>query len=442
MTLVTKEIEILAPAGNIEAMVAAVENGANAIYLGGKLLNARKHASNFERDEMLGAIHYAHFHGVKIYVTLNILVDDSVMEQAIEYVRFLYESDVDGIIVQDMGIARLISKIFPDLEIHGSTQMTINNLYGAKYLENLGFTRVILARETPIQEIRNIRENTNIELEAFVHGALCMGYSGQCLMSSFIGGRSGNRGTCAQPCRMQYNIVDGNGNLVEKLDKLHYLSPKDLNTVENLDTLLDAGISSLKIEGRMKRKEYVASVVKTYRKALDSGKDSITDQEKEDLSQVFTRGFTKGLGLGDFGRSYMSIDRPDNRGLLIGSIVDADRNNFYVKLRTNIDKGDGIEFQLSNGDYKGLLFPQDTKSDSVISLIKRGNVDIGSKVYRTSIVELNKRINQDRSYAKKPIDMELIIKQGSKPQIKVSYNNFSVEVSLDEEIQNSILGIL
>lgn len=434
----TREIELLAPAGSTEALVSAVENGADAIYLGGKLLNARKYASNFEEKELIEAIRYAHLHGVKIYVTVNILVGDSEIDEAMDYIRFLYESDVDAVIVQDLGLASLIHRLFPKLEIHGSTQMTINNLYGAKYLEKLGFTRVILARETPVEEIRHIKENSKIELESFVHGALCMAYSGQCLMSSFIGGRSGNRGTCAQPCRMEYHISDEEGVALEKIDKLHYLSPKDLNTIDYIEELIDAGISSLKIEGRMKRKEYVATVVKTYRKALDKGNSSITREDREDLTQIFNRGFTKGLGFSDFGRSFMSVDRPDNRGVLAGNIVDVDRKNIYIKLITDIDKGDGIEFQLSNGSYKGLLAPKDAKAGDLISIFKRGHVDIDSKVYRTSSLKLMEKINEKESQAHaEPITMDVVIKQDEKPKLTVYYENYKVEVELDKIVEKS-----
>lgn len=434
----TKEIELLAPAGSTQSMMAAIENGANAIYLGGKLLNARKYASNFEADELVEAIRYAHLHGVKVYVTINILVSDHEVEEAMDYVRFLYASDVDAVIVQDVGIANLISKLFPKLAVHGSTQMTINNLYGARYLEKMGFSRVILARETPMEEIRNIKKNTGIELEAFVHGALCMAYSGQCLMSSFIGGRSGNRGTCAQPCRMKYSIVDENGEPKEQLDQLHYLSPKDLNTLDDLDEFMDAGITSLKIEGRMKRKEYVATVVKTYRKALDCGKSSITNEEREDLTQMFNRGFTKGVGLGDFGRNFMSVDRPDNRGVLAGNIVDVDKKNVYIKLVVDITKGDGIEFQLRNGTYAGLQSPKDAKSGSVIALFKRGNVDMDAKVYRTSSVKLMDKINKkDSIEIKEPLDMVVEIKQDAYPKLRVQYKNHETEVVLDKRVEES-----
>ena len=202
------EVELLAPVGSWEALVAAVQNGADAVYLGGKLFNARHYASNFSDEELKEAVSYAHLRGVLVFVTVNILIDDSEMEDALDYAKYLYDIGVDAIIVQDVGYASLVRKVIPNLEIHGSTQMTINNLEGAKLLQEMGFARAVLAREVPAKEIKNISDNCSLELEVFVHGALCYSYSGQCLMSSLIGGRSGNRGTCAQPCRMQYSIVD------------------------------------------------------------------------------------------------------------------------------------------------------------------------------------------------------------------------------------------
>ena len=304
----------------MEALKAAVKNGANAVYLGGKLFNARHYASNFTFEELEEAISYAHFYGVRVYITVNILIDNSEMEEAVEYIRYLYNKDVDGVIVQDIGLAKLIRDNFPDMEIHGSTQMTIYNLEGARLLEEMGFTRVVLARETPISEIARIKRESKIELEVFVHGALCMSYSGQCLLSSVIGGRSGNRGTCAQPCRLEYKALDKRGNILNKLEDKYLLSPRDLNTIYNIEDLIEIPVDSLKIEGRMKRPEYVANIVKTYREAIDQGSKEIDKLRSQEVRQLFNRGFTRGLGLGDFGRDYMSLDRPDNRGLEIGEI--------------------------------------------------------------------------------------------------------------------------
>ena len=265
------EIELLAPVGSMDALKAAVQNGANAVYLGGKNFNARQYASNFDNDEIMEAIRYAHLRNVKVYITLNILLDEGELSHAIDYVRYLRKIGVDAIIVQDIGFASLIREIFPDMEVHASTQMTINNIYGIEHLKKMGFKRVVLAREVSIEEIKSISNKTNMELEVFIHGALCFSYSGQCLMSSFIGGRSGNRGRCAQPCRMPYTPIDENGQLLLDWDKLHLLSTRDLNTIEEINELLVAGVKSFKVEGRMKRPEYVATVISAYRKAIDFG---------------------------------------------------------------------------------------------------------------------------------------------------------------------------
>ena len=302
-----KGIELLAPVGTMESLHAAVQNGADAVYLGGKIFSARQYAANFNTDELAEAVKYAHLRGSKVYVTVNILLENKELEEAVDYIKYLYEIDVDGLIVQDLGLAYLIKCLFPDFELHGSTQMTINNLEGVLFLENMGFKRVVLARELSIDEIKHIKDCSTIELEGFIHGALCVCYSGQCLMSSIIGGRSGNRGTCAQPCRMPYSIVSLNdGELANsKLEKKHLLSTKDLCTIENMEQVVDSGLETLKIEGRMKRPEYVALVVSKYRNALDRGSSAISEEDKEELLQIFNRGFTKGYLFGDFGKGFI-----------------------------------------------------------------------------------------------------------------------------------------
>ena len=434
-----KNIELLAPVGSQEALIAAVQNGANAVYLGGKLFNARHYASNFDYDELREAVSYAHLRNVAVYVTVNTLVDDSEINDIIDYIKFLYEIDVDAILVQDFGFANLIRDIFPLMDIHASTQMTINNLPGAEYLNEIGFTRVVLARETPIDEIKHISKNTSIELESFVHGALCVSYSGQCLMSSIIGGRSGNRGTCAQPCRMPYSIVDKNGNILEDFDKIHVLSTKDLNTLENVEELIDSGIVSLKIEGRMKRPEYVATVVKNYRKAIDSSSSSLTEDDRRDVEQIFNRGFTKGLTLGDFGKTFISSDRPDNRGILLGKVIRVDKYKVYVLLEHDIEQGDGIEFLLKSGEYKGLKVNTNAKKGTTFILDKPGYIEKDTNVYKTSSNKLLLRakesyVDKDLKY---PIDIEVELKIGSYPKLILKYNEFYVEVSSDKVVESS-----
>lgn len=430
--MINTKAELLAPVGSMEALFAAVQNGANAVYLGGKLFNARQFASNFDYEELKFAVNYAHLRNVKVYITVNILIDDKEMKETLDYIKFLYEIDVDGIIVQDLGLAYLIKNIFPDLHLHGSTQMTINNLPGAIFLKKFGFNRVVLARETPLEEIKHINDNTDIELEGFVHGALCMSYSGQCLMSSIIGGRSGNRGKCAQPCRMGYSIVDyGKDNtLFSKWDKKHLLSPRDLNTIEDIERIIDSGIMSLKIEGRMKRPEYVATVVKNYRKVLDLGYKTLADMDKKDVEQIFNRGFTKGLMLGDFGRDFMSYNRPDNRGILIGKVVKIDSNYIYIKLYHNVDEGDGIELETVEGNYIGNVLNFSAQKNEIIRNDKIANVSIGSKVYRTSsnkLLEEARKSYRDNNI-RYPINMDITISVGKPAELNVEYNGQTFKI--------------
>lgn len=433
------KIELLAPVGSMEALYAAVQNGANAVYLGGKLFNARQYASNFDFEELKEAVEYAHLRNVKVYVTTNILIDNKEMEEVIDYVKFLYEIDVDGIIVQDLGLAKLVKELIPDIEVHGSTQMTINNLEGAEFLHDMGFTRVVLARETPINEIRYIHENTPIELEAFIHGALCVSYSGQCLMSSMIGGRSGNRGKCAQPCRMPSSIVDKEGNLVKDWDKKYVLSTRDLNTLDSIEDIVKSGIISLKIEGRMKRPEYVSTVVRAYKKALDEGAKNITLEDKDDVEQIFNRGFTKGLMFGDFGREFISLDRPDNRGVLVGKVTRVDKYKVYITLEKNITAGDGLEFESAKGEHIGIKAPFDGKKGTTMNLEKPGYILKDSLVYKTSSLELLNRAKasyQDENI-KNPIDMEINIEIGKKPKLMVMYKENMIIEEGDSLVEKS-----
>ena len=434
---VKNKIELLAPVGSMESLHAAIENGADAVYLGGRLFNARAGATNFDNEELKEAVKIAHLKGVRVYVTANILVDQGEMKDILDYIKYLYEIDVDAIIVQDLGLLRLVRKLFPLLEVHASTQMTINNEYGVKLLENEGVSRVVLARETSIDEIKRIKVNTNIDLEGFIHGALCVSYSGQCLMSSLIGGRSGNRGTCAQPCRMAYSIVDHNGKLVKDWDKKYVLSPKDLNTIHNIPEIIQAGISSLKIEGRLKKPEYVATVVKSYRKALDDGINSITNEDIRDIAQMFNRGFTKGLGLGDFGKNFISYERPGNQGIVLGQVVRADKYKVYVDLKEDVKEGDIIEFELVNGDSKGIKMPFDAKAGTNVSIEKPGYILVNTIVYKktdTSLIEKAKASYTEETI-EYPIDMEIDIHIGQSPRLILMYKNHVIISSVEDIVE-------
>lgn len=332
--------ELLAPVGSKEALIAAIENGADAVYFGGTLFSARQFAFNFTNEGLEWAIDYAHMRGVRAYVTVNTLIKDCELEIACEYLQFICNAGADAVIVQDIGILRLIREQLPALAVHASTQMTIHNAHGAKFLEKMGVKRIVLAREMSLVEIRSVKSQTTVEIETFIHGALCFCYSGQCLLSSMIGGRSGNRGYCAQPCRKKYRINKEEGYL---------LSPKDLNISEHIDALIEAGIDSFKIEGRMKRPEYVAGVVRVYRMLLDryliSPSDfSVTKEEKHTLLQLFNREFTTGYFLGDPGAALMSRKYPYNRGTELGKTIDYDTSTKLVEiqLKASLRIGDGI----------------------------------------------------------------------------------------------------
>lgn len=350
--------ELLAPVGSREALVAAVEGGADAVYLAGKFFGARALAPNFTDEELAEAVRFVHLRGVLVYVTVNTLIDDSEIAALISYLRYLYQIGVDAIIVQDVGVASIARQVVPDMPVHASTQMTIHNLAGVDFLTKLGIKRVVLARELSLADIRQICSNTQTEIETFIHGALCISYSGQCLMSSMIGGRSGNRGRCAQPCRLPYTLVDKNGNdvLKDKEAGEYLLSPKDFNTLGLLPELIEAGVTSFKIEGRMKRAEYVAVVVDTYRRAIDAyiaDKDnfSVSEQEQKDLAQIFNRDFTSAYLKGKPGRMMMSDRRPNNRGVRIGRVVNynGQRKTAAIKLDEPLNRGDIIEFWVKVG---------------------------------------------------------------------------------------------
>lgn len=351
-------IELLAPVGNRDALVAAVESGADAVYLAGQNFGARAYAANFDNEALKEAIDFAHKRGVSVDVTVNTLVDDGEFEDLAAYLCFLYNVGADAIIVQDLGVARLAREIVPALPLHASTQMTIHNLAGVRLLEALGFARVVLARETSLEDIRLICAHAKAEIEVFVHGALCISYSGQCLMSGMIGGRSGNRGRCAQPCRLPYTLVDAGGtDMLGGADAGEYLlSPKDMNALELLPELIDAGVTSFKIEGRMKKAEYVAVVTDTYRKRIDaylasSAPSAAAQQEQKNLAQIFNRDFTTAYLKTRPGRKMMSDRRPNNRGMLVGRVLayDARTKRVKIKLSEALATGDIIEFWVKVG---------------------------------------------------------------------------------------------
>lgn len=317
-----KRAELLAPAGSFASLKAAVAAGADAVYMGGARFGARAYAQNADQDEMIAAIEYAHLHGCRLYMTVNTLFKENELGELYEYLLPYYKAGLDGVIVQDLGALSFIREHFPGIELHASTQMTITSVYGAKELKRLGCCRVVPAREVSLEEIRRIYDETGMDIETFVHGALCYCYSGQCLMSSLIGGRSGNRGRCAQPCRLPYRVYgQENGTAVNKEDQKCVLSMKDLCTLDILPQILEAGVFSLKIEGRMKSPRYTAGVVRIYRKYLDRyleyGSEGyyVEPEDKKELLDLFDRGgFTSGYYTRHNGRDMIALkEKPEFR---------------------------------------------------------------------------------------------------------------------------------
>lgn len=352
--------EILAPAGSMDAFKAAIANRADAVYLGGQMYNARQSAANFDEQEIANAVRIAHRYKAKVYVTVNILLNNGEIEEAARYLKFLYNAGVDGVIIQDLGLLYLAREAVPHLKLHGSTQMTIHNLPGTQFFAERGLERVVLARELSLEDIATIRQGSNVELEVFVHGALCICYSGRCLMSSMIGGRSGNRGRCAQPCRLPYQLIQSNGESIQTAGD-YLLSPKDLCAIDILPELVASGVHSLKFEGRMKRPEYVATVIRIYREALerclaDPENFKATTEEKKQLAQVFNRDFSEAYYRGNPKGDLISYQRPSNRGVYLGRIVslDSEIGLATVKLAESLSLGDGIEFWVSKGGRTGI----------------------------------------------------------------------------------------
>ncbi len=391
--------ELLAPAGSMEALVAAVENGADAVYLGARAFSARGYASNFSEKELEEAIDYAHLRGVKVYVTVNILLKEREVENALRLLSCLREMGADAVIVQDLGLISLAGKYLPDLPLHASTQMTLHNSEGVKFIKKLRIKRVVLSRESSLEEIKWIKEKTGTETEVFIHGALCISYSGQCLLSSLIGGRSGNRGYCAQPCRKKYRLYC-EGKQIQTSGS-YLLSPKDLNTTLGLGALIEAGIKSLKIEGRMKRPEYVAGVVRIYRRLIDRYIEnpagySVSEEEQETLTQLFNRGFTQGYFFENPRWELISRENPHNRGIPAGMVVGYDKlsSRIRVKLSRPLRLGDGImvENAETRPEDKGkIISSMYTGKGPVYSAGKGDIIEIpfdsrapsGSTVYRT-----------------------------------------------------------
>lgn len=443
-------IELLSPVGDFECLKAAVQNGADSVYFGSSSFSARAFANNFDLENLRKAIEYAKLRGVKTNLTLNTLIKDSEFNDAYELAKKAYEFGIDAIIVQDLGLAKKLITDFHDLAIHGSTQMTIHNLNGVLELQKLGFKRVVLSRELSIDEIEYIRKNTDIELECFIHGALCVSYSGQCLFSSMIGGRSGNRGKCAQPCRLPYTLLEND----KKINSGHLLSPRDLYGLEYIPFFINTGINCLKIEGRMKSPEYVATVTKIYRKYIDlalSGKKYIIDDnDKKELMQVFNRGMSScGHLEKEPNKELVFKEKPNNMGLFLGIVQKYNKTKGLItlKLNENIELGDTISLEQEEGSYTISELMEDTKNikktkigQTVTIGRMKGNINLGDKIYKISSKALLLEAKESyKSENKKiPLNCKVTIKKGKPISITVKsacdlelYKDLNISCQLD-----------
>ena len=380
------KIELLAPAGSKEALVAAVNAGANAVYLGGKSFGARRSASNFTDDELKEVISYCHMMSVSVYVTVNTLIKEEEFVDVMNFIKFLYENDVDAVILQDIGLLMEIRERFPELHCHASTQMTFHDLEGVKYAEKMGFSRVVLSRELSFQEIESISQNTNLEIEFFVHGALCISYSGQCLMSSYIGGRSGNRGACAQPCRKAYKVKNLSTGF--QTDDAFFMSPKDLMTYDQIEKLKTLDNISLKIEGRMKGADYVYSVISSYRRGLDEGFDEVSG---DNFKRTFNRQLSNGFMFDTPYEKLMNFEIPSSYGTPAAKVISISDGKMTLQLLDQLNKGDELQYRFKGktvGTRADVIMIGDTRvqtaaSETFVKIPFKHKVPENAVLYKT-----------------------------------------------------------
>ncbi|MBU1145251.1 MAG: U32 family peptidase [Firmicutes bacterium] len=412
-----KEIELLAPVGNMDSLIGAINAGADAVYLAGKQFGARRYAENFSEDEIDFIINYAHIRQVKVYVTINTLIYDDEISSLFSFTDFLVDHFVDALIIQDIGIMNEMIQRYPDTDIHASTQVNTFSFDQAKFLKDLGVKRIILARETSIATIKEIKNNLDIELEVFIHGALCVSYSGNCLFSSMNGGRSGNRGECAQPCRQKYQLVKNNENIG---DQEYLLSNKDLMTIEYISEIINSGVTSLKIEGRMRKSDYVITTVLAYRAAINSHFDSKSsfniESNIKDLNLVFNRMNTKGYILNENPNNINNSFRPNHIGVEVGVVQSYDRGKTTILLSDRLQVGDGIR----------ILGKYDT-GDRVSKIMKNGVSE--SVAYRSDIIiiDLAKEVEKD-SIVVKTMDLDLV--NSTKKYLNPNYKLLSLKGKL------------
>ncbi|WBB31601.1 U32 family peptidase [Parvimonas micra] len=429
----------------MESLKAGIQNGADAIYLGGSSFGARASATNFDNDELIEAVKYAKLRNVNIFVTVNTSIKETEVEELISYTDFLYKTGVDAIILSDIGVAEVLRKRYPNMELHASTQISAHSLNDVLELKKVGFNRVVLARELSIEEIKEICDNVDIDIEVFIHGAICISYSGQCLMSSMLGDRSGNRGRCAQPCRKSYKLINKTTGKIIDVNGSYLLSPKDLCSIENIEKILDTGVKSLKIEGRMKRPEYVAVVTSRYRKTIDNYiNNKITDDKKalkEDLEAIFNRKFTSGYLMSKNGSDIINLDKPNNVGVKVGEVLsfNSKKNKLKIKLSGKLSKGDGIN--LGGGNVgrvikNGEIFDFGVAGE-IIEIDFMKNIKSKTPVYKTSdkllVDNANKSFIEGIENKKINLKCEIFIKVDEKAKFILE----NIEVYSDEIVEKA-----
>lgn len=436
------KVELLAPAGSYESMVAAYRAGADAVYIGGTKFGARAFADNLDTERMKEAIDYAHLRGRKLYLTVNTLVKEKEIEDVYEYLLPFYREGLDAVIVQDFGVFQLVREAFPNMDLHASTQMTVTGVRGAAWLKERGAARVVTARELSMDEIRQIHDHVPVEIESFVHGALCFCYSGQCLLSSMIGGRSGNRGRCAQPCRLPYQLYE-EGRQISRDGQPYLMSPKDMCTLDLIPDLIENGVYSFKMEGRMKKPEYTAGITAVYRKYIDrylqNGKKGyqVSAEDRGILMDLYNRGgFSNGYYRQHNGRDMMSMERPNHWGTEAAKPVFSEKGIRWkaleelhpqdvLELRAKREKDVKTELTLTAKVQKGAVFS-----------IKMGKnrPDKSALLYRTrneQLLQLLKKEYLDTPY-KVEADGVLLLKKGQQAQLQISCQGQTVTVSGSE----------
>ena len=413
-----KKIELLSPAGSMDALKAAIHNGADAIYLGGKKFGARAFAQNFSVNELIEAINYAHIYNVKIYITVNTIIYEDEFEDALDFIEFLYKNNVDAVIMQDIGLMYEAHKRFPGLVIHASTQCHNHNIENIEFFKSIGVKRVILDREMSLEDIKKL--NTDMEIEIFIHGSLCISYFGCCLMSYLGGGRSGNRGECTGCCRLPYKLIENNKE--HKANGEYLISTKELNTSKRIKEIMDSNIVSLKIEGRMKSPEYVGFITKYYRNIIDGKK--ITEEEEKKLSLLFNRDFTEGYLFNE--NNITNIKTSNHQGIIIGKIIEVNKKFVKIKLNEDLDQEDGIRFENNKGMIVNklynskMLLVSSVSKNSVAIIENKCDINKLGSVRKTTSVKLLKEL---QNYEQKKLDVSFTVKAKTGEALEIVIND-------------------